>query len=147
MMRETLERAAPHVLSILRIVVGLLFLEHGTVKLFGFPAPMAPPALFSMLWFAAIIEIAGGALLAVGLFTRTVAFIISARWRSPISSSTRRRAFILTSTKGSWRSSTALSFSISSSPDPARGASTRCGSRDAARFKRLVHARRCAGAR
>lgn len=75
--RTALVPVAPYVLSILRIVVGLLFLEHGTVKLFGFPAPMAPPAPFSMLWFAAVIEIAGGALLAVGLFTRAVAFIIS----------------------------------------------------------------------
>jgi len=76
-MRETLERAAPHVLSILRVVVGLLFLEHGMAKLFGFPAPTPPPALFSLLWFAAAIEIVGGALLAVGLFTRAVAFIMS----------------------------------------------------------------------
>jgi putative oxidoreductase len=67
----------PRVLSILRIVVGLMFLEHGLAKLTGFPSATLHPAMFQLLWFAGAIELVGGALLAVGLFTRVVAFIMS----------------------------------------------------------------------
>jgi putative oxidoreductase len=69
----------PRVLSILRLMAGLLFMEHGLAKLFSFPAPFpgGPPAMFQLLWFAAIIEAVGGLLLAIGLFTRPVAFIMS----------------------------------------------------------------------
>jgi len=67
----------PILLSVLRIVAALLFLEHGTIKLFGFPpgSPMPMPATFTLLWFAGLIELAGGALMAVGLFTRSAAFL------------------------------------------------------------------------
>jgi putative oxidoreductase len=68
---------APAMLSILRIVVALLFLEHGLSRLFGFPSPLPTPALFSLYWFAGAIEFAGGALVTLGLFTRTAAFIMS----------------------------------------------------------------------
>jgi len=69
---------APRILSIVRIMVGLLFMEHGTGKLLGFPAsPTAAPALFGLLWFSGLIELVGGALVAVGLFTRIAAFIMS----------------------------------------------------------------------
>ena len=64
-------------LAILRIVVALLFFEHGTSRLFGFPSPLATPALFSMYWFAGAIELVGGAMVAVGLFTRTAAFFMA----------------------------------------------------------------------
>ena len=64
-------------LSVLRIVVGLLFLEHGAAKLFGFPTAANHPAMFQLLWFAGVIECFGGLLLAIGLFTRPVAFIMS----------------------------------------------------------------------
>jgi putative oxidoreductase len=70
-------RYEPYVLSIVRIVVALLFFEHGLSRLFGFPSPLPTPALFTMYWFAGAIELAGGALVAVGLFTRTAAFIMS----------------------------------------------------------------------
>ena len=73
----TLHRYSPYLLSILRIVTALLFVEHGLSRLFGFPSPLPTPALFSMLWFAGAIELAGGALLLAGLFTRTAAFIMS----------------------------------------------------------------------
>ncbi len=73
----TSDRLAPCVLSILRIVVALLFLQHGLSKLFGFPSPMAPPPLWTMEWFSGVIEFAGGVLLTLGLFTRPVAFITS----------------------------------------------------------------------
>jgi len=67
----------PRVLSILRFVVGLLFMEHGLGKLFGFPVASMHPAMFQLLWFAAVIETVGGLLLAIGLFTRYAAFIMS----------------------------------------------------------------------
>lgn len=69
---------APRFLSVLRIVAALIFLEHGTQKFLGFPASANPaPAMFTLLWFGGILEIAGGALLTLGLFTRPVAFILS----------------------------------------------------------------------
>jgi putative oxidoreductase len=70
---------APRALSVLRIVVALLFMEHGTSKLFGFPAWPAHggPSMASLLWFAGVIEALGGLLLALGLFIRPVAFIMS----------------------------------------------------------------------
>jgi putative oxidoreductase len=67
----------PRVLSILRIVAGLMFMEHGLAKLFGFPVATNHPAMFQLVWFAGVIELVGGGLLAVGLFTRCVAFIMS----------------------------------------------------------------------
>jgi putative oxidoreductase len=75
--QEIAVRHAPHMLSILRIVAGLLFLEHGTSRLFGWPSPLPSPAVFSMYWFAGAIELVGGALLVLGLFTRPAAFIMS----------------------------------------------------------------------
>jgi putative oxidoreductase len=70
---------APRVLSLLRLVAALLFLEHGLMKAFHFPAaqPGAPDPLPPMLVAAAWIEMVGGVLLALGLFTRPVAFILS----------------------------------------------------------------------
>jgi putative oxidoreductase len=68
---------APRVLSIVRIVVALLFMEHGMQKLFGFPSVTIAPGLFSLLWFAAVIELAGGVLLLIGLFSRPIAFLMS----------------------------------------------------------------------
>ena len=67
-----------HVLSLLRFVAGLCFLEHGMTKLFGFP----PSAAFAhglppMEWVAGVIELFGGALICIGLFTRPTAFIAS----------------------------------------------------------------------
>jgi putative oxidoreductase len=71
---------APRLLSLLRIVSALIFLEHGTQKLLGFP-PMAaggamPPTL-SLIWFAGMLELFGGLLLLAGLFTRPVAFVLA----------------------------------------------------------------------
>jgi putative oxidoreductase len=72
-----ISRLEPYVLSIMRIMAGLLFMEHGTAKLFGFPPGTATPAVFGLVWFASIIELVGGALVALGLFTRYAAFIMS----------------------------------------------------------------------
>jgi len=68
---------APHILSLLRIVVGLLFLEHGSSHLFGFPQAQALAPAFSLNWFAGAIEFVGGILVTLGLFTRPAAFIMS----------------------------------------------------------------------
>ncbi|MBR7619923.1 DoxX family protein [Phenylobacterium sp. 20VBR1] len=70
---------APRVLSLLRIIAALLFLEHGLMKVFNFPAAQegAPNPLPVMLVVAAGLEIVGGGLVALGLFTRPVAFLLS----------------------------------------------------------------------
>ena len=68
--QDTAARYAPYVLSIVRIVAALLFLEHGTSRLFGWPSPLPTPALLSMYWFAGAIELVGG-------FTRPAALIMS----------------------------------------------------------------------
>ncbi len=70
-------RFSPYALAALRIIAALLFMEHGLTKLFHFPAaqPGAPDPLPMLLMVAAIIEVAGGALIAIGLFTRLAAFI------------------------------------------------------------------------
>jgi len=64
--------------SVLRIISGFLFVSHGMQKLLGFPAPPAHPFhLFTLSGFAGVLELFGGILLLIGLFTRPVAFILS----------------------------------------------------------------------
>ena len=70
-----LETARPYILSILRIVAALLFLEHGLQKYFGFPS--AGPPMTSLLYVQGVIEIVGGILLLVGAYTRVVGFILA----------------------------------------------------------------------
>ncbi len=72
----TLNAWQPRVLSILRIMVGLLFLQHGVSKIFAFPQPYPVKVeLFTLSWTAGLIELVGGLLVAIGLFTRPAAFI------------------------------------------------------------------------
>jgi putative oxidoreductase len=79
---------APYALALLRIVAGLLFLEHGLIKLIGFPPGIPPGPIpfdavlnWSMpqaeMWIAAVIETITGAMLILGLLTRFAAFIAS----------------------------------------------------------------------
>ena len=72
-----LEPYRPQLLAILRIVAGLLFLEHATQKFFAFPAPFPVHPLPTMLLVAGVIELVGGILITLGLFTRLAAFIAS----------------------------------------------------------------------
>jgi putative oxidoreductase len=69
---------SPRILSILRIMAGLLFLEHGLSKFFGFPVPFPLPGpLPPLLMAAGTIELVAGVLISLGLFTRLAAFIAS----------------------------------------------------------------------
>jgi putative oxidoreductase len=63
-------------LSLLRIITGLLFLEHGTSKLLGFPATTIHET-GAMLYFTGLMELIGGALITIGFLTRPVAFVLS----------------------------------------------------------------------
>ena len=72
-----LSRWQPQLLALLRIVAGLLFLEHGVMKLFHFPAAQIPGPLPPLLVVAAVIELVTGVLIVLGLFTRLAAFIAS----------------------------------------------------------------------
>jgi putative oxidoreductase len=72
---------SPRLLSILRIIASFLFIQHGTNKILGYPLNPGDqwnaPELFTMRWFAGVLELFGGILLLLGLFTRPVAFILS----------------------------------------------------------------------
>jgi putative oxidoreductase len=78
-MTETMAAWAPRALSVLRIVTGLMIIEHGMAKLLGWPvvAAFAQLKLISLLGLAGTLELVGGALLILGLFTQPVAFILS----------------------------------------------------------------------
>ena len=64
-------------LNLLRIVTGFLFWQHGAQKLFGFPGGEPVGDFFGIMGLAGLLEIAGGALLVLGLFTRPVAFVLA----------------------------------------------------------------------
>ena len=70
---------SPRLLSVLRIVSAFLFMAHGTQKLFSFPVvrDSGEPPLLSLFGFAGMLEVFGGGLLLIGLFTRPVAFVLS----------------------------------------------------------------------
>jgi putative oxidoreductase len=75
---QTASTWAPRVLSILRIMSGLLLLQHGTTKYLSLPATeMSGIAATSMPGIAGIFELVGGALMVIGLFTRCTAFVLS----------------------------------------------------------------------
>jgi putative oxidoreductase len=78
-MNETLAAWTPRALSVLRLIMGLMIIQHGMAKLLGFPvvASFANLSPFSLIGVAGIIELIGGALLIIGFQTRLVAFVIS----------------------------------------------------------------------
>ena len=78
---EKWQDCAPYFLSVLRIVAALMFITFGTMKLFAFPVGMPPDGstakLMTQTGIGGILELVGGALLLLGLFTRPVAFILA----------------------------------------------------------------------
>jgi len=70
---------SPRVLSLLRVISAFLFMQHGAQKLLGFPSPpsFGEPPLMSLIGVAGALELFGGFLLLIGLFTRPVAFVLS----------------------------------------------------------------------
>ena len=79
MLDEKLDRYSPYALAALRIATALIFIPHGTQKLFGFPAPPASglPPVLSLLGIGAVLELVGGLFILIGLWTRPVAFILA----------------------------------------------------------------------
>lgn len=76
-MFDRLSAYQPQVLAVLRIMTALLFIEHGTQKFFDFPAAAQPFGnLMNLTGLAGLLEIGGGLLVLVGLFTRPVAFVL-----------------------------------------------------------------------
>jgi putative oxidoreductase len=67
----------PRVLSILRIMTGLVFWQHGVQKMLQFPAARPGPEMFSLSWTAGVLEFVLAPLIIIGLFTRPVAFVLS----------------------------------------------------------------------
>ena len=78
-MMESMTAWAPRALSVLRIITGLMIIQHGMAKYLGFPAvpALANVQPLSMPGIGGMIELVGGALLILGLFTQPVAFILS----------------------------------------------------------------------
>jgi len=77
MTSKSISKWTPQMLSIARIVIGLLVLWHGMLKLFGYPAaPEQQVSLMSLAGLAGVIEFAGGLLLMLGLFTRPAALVV-----------------------------------------------------------------------
>lgn len=76
---QNLDRFTPYALSTLRIIAALLFMQHGLQKLISFPTPFrhGTPGTWALVLIAGWIEAGGGALMALGLFTRSVAFVVS----------------------------------------------------------------------
>jgi putative oxidoreductase len=74
---DQLSKYRPQMLAVLRIMTALLFIAHGTSKLFGWPSAGMVPPLFSLFGLAAVLEVVGGLLILIGLFTRPVAFILA----------------------------------------------------------------------
>lgn len=80
MITQRWQQVSPQLLSVLRIICAFLFILPGTIKLFSFPIGMPPGVVmpvFSQIWFAGVLEVFGGGLLLIGLFTRPVAFLLS----------------------------------------------------------------------
>jgi putative oxidoreductase len=73
--------SGPYLQSVLRMVAGLVFMMPGAMILFAIPVGMPPgggtAVLFSQIWIGGVLELVGGALLLVGLFTRPVAFLLA----------------------------------------------------------------------
>ena len=76
-MNSFFDNWSPRVLSVLRIITGFLLLWHGSQKLFAFPPPSQASPASPLMTFAGILELGGGILILIGLFTRPAAFLLS----------------------------------------------------------------------
>lgn len=78
-LESRLDRWSPYALAALRISTALIFMLHGSQKLLGFPAAPASgvPPLLSLFGIGGVLELFGGLLVLLGLFTRPVAFLLS----------------------------------------------------------------------
>src|ERR1700757_4301492 len=92
---------SPRMLSVLRIMTGLLFLEHGMQKFFAFPSP--GPALTPLLVVQGLLELGGGLLILIGLFPRPVAFILAGDMAVAYFYAHAPRGFFPASTAAGWR--------------------------------------------
>jgi putative oxidoreductase len=99
-MSDTLDRYAPQGLAVLRIITGLLFMQHGLQKMFHFPDAGHHPEPFvilSIAGIAGVLETFGGAAIVLGLFTRGVAFVLAGEM------AVAYFAFHLQALAGGWR--------------------------------------------
>jgi DoxX len=115
----------PRALSVLRIITGLLFLEHGTQKLLGFPpSEYAAPALFSLIGVQGLLELVGGFLILTGFSRALWHSSLRAIWRRLTSWPTRRRTSSRHSMEANSQSCSASCFSTWRSLAAANGALT-----------------------
>ena len=124
---QTLDAPSPYIRSIVRIVVALLFLEHGLSRLFGWPSALPTPPALTLYWFAGAIELCGGLLFGLGLFTRPVAFLMSGEMAAAYFLSHAPRNFFPILNGGDAAILYSSSSCISPSPVRGRGAWMRCG--------------------
>jgi putative oxidoreductase len=93
-----MSRYQPYLLSLLRIIVGFTFIPHGCQKLFGWLGGMGGKGgtaeLFSLPWIAGVLELFGGLLILLGLFTRPVAFVLAGQMAAAY--------FLAHATRGFW---------------------------------------------
>jgi putative oxidoreductase len=116
---------APRMLSVLRIMTGLLFMEHGMQKFFAFPSP--GPALTPLLIVQGLLELVGGILIVIGLFTRPVALILAGDMAVAYFMRHTLRGFFPTLNGGQLAILFCFVFLICSLPLAARGASISSG--------------------
>src|SRR6516162_5448815 len=126
---ETYTSWQPRVLSVLRIMTGLLFLQYGMAKLLKFPAVPAfkDVTLFSLYGLAGTLELVGGALMILGLFTRPVAFILAGEMAFAYFLGHAPRGFLPILNGGNLAILFCFVFFICRSPAPAPGVSMPCG--------------------
>ena len=117
---------APYLLCAVRVVAGLLFLQHGLEKLFGFAGARPEPTLWGIRGVGGILEAVGGPMLALGLFTRPVAFVLSGEMAVAYFRSWAPRGSFRSPTAAKRRRSTPTSSCGWRRPAPARGVSTGC---------------------
>src|SRR5688500_7104412 len=129
-MERWLGRYSAYIYALLRIAAGFLFFQHGLPKLFGGFGRDAPVELASQMGLAGLIEVIGGALIAVGLFTSPVAFVASGEMAVAYFQAHAPRGFWPVVNGGELAALYCFVFCILPPSAPANGASTLCARRD-----------------